>query len=191
MRVSEAVLFLQRSRDGESDGSDQLLCRAYEELKRLAAALLAREKPGHPLEPSALVHEAWLRLVDSEGRMEFRNHAHLFSAAAEMMRWLLIDAARYRLAVCHGGKHERVDLEGIEIAAPGPADYMLVLHEALDRLAVIDLEKARVVDLRFLTGLSIQETADVLGVSDRTVRRHWAVARAWLLVTIRDEMARN
>lgn len=167
-------------------GGDQLLRLVYGELGRIAGAMLAREKPGHTLEPTVLVHDAWLRLVDGDGGVKFESRAHLVSAAAGAMRWLLIDAARRRLAACHGGGQERVAFDGIEIAAPKSDDSVQSVHEALERLTRIDAEKAEVVKLRYLRGLSIQETAELLGISERTVRRHWTFARAWLSVSIRQ-----
>jgi RNA polymerase sigma factor (TIGR02999 family) len=150
---------------------------------------MAREKPGHTLQPTALVHEAWLRIVDGEGKAQFRNRAHFFSAAGEAMRCLLIDAARRKLALRHGGGQRREDVDGIEIAAPDTDERVLAVHEALGRLAALDPEKAEVVKLRYFVGLSVEETAEALDLSERTVRRHWTFAKAWLFDSIGQEGA--
>ena len=187
--VNEITRLLQAFRLGESNAGGELLRVVYEELRRLAAAQMAREKPGHTLQPTALVHEAWMRLVDADGKAQFENRAHFFSVAAEAMRCLLIDAARRKLAARHGGGQQRTDLDGIEIAAPDTDERVLAVHEALERLTAVDAEKAEVVKLRYFVGLGVQETAEALGISERTARRHWTFARAWLFDSIRDGTA--
>jgi RNA polymerase sigma factor (TIGR02999 family) len=184
--VKEITQMLQAFQLGEANAGGQLLRLVYEELRRLAAAQMAREKPGHTLQATALVHEAWLRLVDADGKAQFENRAHFFSVAAEAMRCLLIDAARRKLAARHGGGQQRTDLDGIEIAAPDCDDRVLAVHDAVERLAAVDFEKAEVVKLRYFVGLSVEETAEALGISERTARRHWTFARAWLFDSIRD-----
>ena len=184
--VNDITRLLQAFREGESNSGGQLLRVVYEELRRLAAAQMAREKPGHTLQPTALVHEAWVRLVDADGKAHFENRAHFFSVAAEAMRCLLIDAARRKLAARHGGGQQRTDLDGIEIAAPDSDERLLAVHEAIERLATVDAEKAEVVKLRYFVGLSVEETAEALGISERTARRHWTFARAWLFDSIRE-----
>ena len=161
----------------------------YQELRRLAASYMAREKPGHTLQPTALVHEAWMRLVDADGQAHFENRAHFFSVAAEAMRCILIDAARPKLALRHGGGQRLEKLDGIEIAAPDTDERVLAVHEALERLAAIDAEKAEVVKLRYFVGMSVEETAEALGISERTARRHWTFARAWLFDAIQQGAA--
>jgi RNA polymerase sigma factor (TIGR02999 family) len=175
--------------DGDSGVADGLLRIVYSELRLMAAAKMAREKPGHTLQPTALVHEAWLRLVDADGRVHFENRTHFFSVAAEAMRRLLIDAARRKLAARHGGGQQPLDLNGIEIAAPDTDERVLAVHEALERLAAVDSEKAELVKLRYFVGMSIDETAEALGISGRTARRNWAFARAWLFDSIRQNLS--
>jgi len=172
---------------GESVGSGagQLFPLVYTELRRLAAVQMAREKPGHTLQPTALVHEVWLRMADADGKSEYENRAHFFTVAAEAMRCILIDAARRKLAAKHGGGQRPEDIDGVEIAAPDTEDRVLAVHEALNRLAAVDPEKAEVVKLRYFAGFSIEEAAEALGVSQRTIRRHWTFARAWLFDSIR------
>jgi RNA polymerase sigma factor (TIGR02999 family) len=155
-----------------------LLVLVYSELRRLAAAKMAREAPGQTLQPTALVHEAWMRLGGDGQRWE--NRAHFFGAAAEAMRRILIDRARRKLAARHGGGGEHVDLDEVEIAAPAKDDELLAVHEALDALATHDARKAELVKLRYFAGLSIDEAANVLGISIPTAKRDWAYARAWL-----------
>jgi RNA polymerase sigma factor (TIGR02999 family) len=162
-----------------------LLVLVYSELRRLAAAKMSREAPGQTLQPTALVHEAWLRLGGDGQRWE--NRAHFFGAAAEAMRRILIDRARRKLAARHGAGAEHLDADEIEIAAPGKDDELLAVHEALDQLAAHDARKAEVVKLRYFAGLSIDEAADVLGISAPTAKRDWTYARAWLFREIGSE----
>ncbi len=167
---------------GDSSVADQLMRLVYAELRQLARAKMAREQPGHTLQPTALVHEAWLRL----GEQRFENRAHFFGAAAEAMRRILIERARRKLAAKHGAGAEHIDADDIEIAAPTPKDdELLAVHEALDALAAHDPRKAELVKLRYFAGLSIDEAAEVLGISAPTVKRDWAYARAWLFREIK------
>ena len=162
---------------GTSGAADELLALIYSELRRLAAAKMAREQPGHTLQPTALVHEAWLRLGDGA----FENRAHFFSAAAEAMRRILIERARRKHREKRGSGAEHLNVDDLEIAAPTTNDdEMLAIHEALDRLAAHDARKAEIVKLRYFAGLSFEETAGVLGISVPTAHRDWAYARAWL-----------
>jgi RNA polymerase sigma factor (TIGR02999 family) len=163
--------------------AEELLPLVYEELRRLAAIRMAAQMPGQTLQATALVHEAWIRLGD--GRFESR--AHFFSAAAQAMRHLLIDRARHKLRVRHGGGMERVDPGELEIAAPADEERLLQIHEALDELAALAPDKAEVVKLRFFAGLEESEIAELRGVSLRTVERHWAWAKAWLFDRIKQE----
>jgi RNA polymerase sigma factor (TIGR02999 family) len=185
--VNEITQLLQAFQRQESGAGEQLMSLIYYELRRLARAQMAHEKPGQTLQPTALVHEAWLRLVDTDGRTAFQNRAHFFSAAAQAMRCLLIDAARRRLAARHGGGLIRQDLEGVEIAAPDPDERVLAIHEALERFAVSEPEKAEVVKLRYFAGLTEREIAEALGSSERTVRRQWNFARAWLFAAVNKD----
>ena len=185
-RVSDVTRILEASQNGDPTAADQLLPLVYDELRRLAAAKMAQEKPGQTLQPTALVHEAWLRLVGSENQ-RWENRAHFFAAAAEAMRRILIEKARRRQRLRHGGGQERVDLDEIAIVAPESDERLLQVHEALDRLAAEDKVKADVVKLRFFVGLTDREVADALGLSERTVERHWAYAKPWLFRQIRSQ----
>jgi RNA polymerase sigma factor (TIGR02999 family) len=170
---------LEAARQGNPQAATQLLPLVYTELRKLAAAKMARELPGQTLQPTALVHEAWLR-VSGPGHTNYENRAHFFAAAAEAMRRILIDNARRKQALRHGGGQARVDLAETDIAAPANDEQLLAIHEALDQLAAEDPAKAELVKLRFFVGLSAEEAAEVLGVSVPTVKRHWAYAKAWL-----------
>jgi RNA polymerase sigma factor (TIGR02999 family) len=178
--MSDDELVLKDAARGEAPAADALLSLVYEELRKLAASRLANETPGHTLQPTALVHEAWLRLVRSDDQ-RFENRAHFFAAAAEAMRRILIDHARRKSARKHGGGLERVDLEQIDVPARAEDDTLLRVNESLDALAREDAQAAELVKLRFFVGLSVQDAAGVLGVTDRTARRYWRFARAWLL----------
>ena len=179
--MSEVTRVLEALRQGHAEAAGELLALVYAELRRIARAKLAREQPGHTLQPTALVHEAWLRL----GEQTFENRAHFFGAAAEAMRRILVESARRKHAARRGSGQAHADVDEIEIAAPVPDDELLAVHEALDRLAAHDAAKAELVKLRYFAGLSIEETAAALGISERTAKRHWTYARAWLLDTMR------
>jgi RNA polymerase sigma factor (TIGR02999 family) len=172
-------------RQGEAQAGDALLPLVYDELRRLAAHKMAHEPPGHTLQPTALVHEAWLRLAGAEDQ-RWVNRGQFFAVAAEAMRRILIERARRRQRLRHGGRKERVDVDEVEIAAPENDDRLLQVHEALDRLAQEDRQKADVVKLRFYIGLTDREVAELLGLSERTVERHWAYAKAWLFRAMRS-----
>jgi RNA polymerase sigma factor (TIGR02999 family) len=175
--MSDVTLLLAAIQRGEPDASGALIAQVYAELRQLARAKMAREQPGHTLQATALVHEAWLRLGDQS----FENRAHFFSAAAEAMRRILIDRARRKLSVKHGANAEHVDADEIEIAAPAPkAAELLAVDEALDALAAHDARKAELVKLRYFAGLTIEEAAEVLGISAPTAKRDWTYAKAWL-----------
>jgi len=165
--------------DGRRDALDQLVPLVYDDLRRLAAGYMGHETPGHSLQPTALVHEAYVRLVDQR-RVQWRNRAHFFGVAASMMRRILVDYARKRRADKRGGAAERVTLTA-DIAAPEQNDLdVLTLHESLERLAAFDPQQERIVELRYFGGLTIEETAEVVGVSTATVAREWTIAKAWL-----------
>ena len=165
---------------GERSAADRLIPAVYDELHRQAARALRREGDEHTLQATALVHEAYLRLVDQR-RVEWRNRAHFFGIAAEVMRRVLVDHARARLAAKRGGGMQRLTLdEAVEVSSGGGDADVLALHDALERLALLDAGQARLVELRYFGGLNIEETADTLGVSPATVKREWALARAWL-----------
>lgn len=167
--------------EGNSQAAEQLLALVYDELRRLAAAKMARERPGHTLQPTALVHEAWLRL-GGDAQPAWQNRRHFFGAAAEAMRRVLIANARRKHAARRGLDARHLDLDDpeTEIVTPVAGEELLRVHEALDRLAVEDPRKAELVKLRYFAGLSIEEAADALGISERTAKRDWTYARAWL-----------
>jgi RNA polymerase sigma factor (TIGR02999 family) len=177
--VNELTVILQRIEKGDPHAANELLPLVYEELRKLAAQKMAHEQAGQTLQATALVHEAWLRL-GGDDQPEWQNRAHFFSAAAEAMRRILIDNARRKNYLRHGGGAERVNLDGLDLAATMGDEQLLALNEALDHLASHDATKAQVVKLRFFTGLTNEQAAKVLGVSEPTVKRHWAYARAWL-----------
>jgi RNA polymerase sigma factor (TIGR02999 family) len=177
---------------GELLTAEALLPLVYEELRRLAAQKLSQEKPGQTLQATALVHEAWLRLAGPSRRVgepKWEGARHFFSAAAEAMRRILIENARHKARVRHGGGCDRVHLDEVEIASPLPDGELLALHEALDRLAALDPRAAELVKLRFFAGLTQQQAADLLGLSRSTADRAWVFARAWLYDEIRPQKA--
>ncbi len=159
--------------------ADELLSLVYEELRRLAASKMASEAPGHTLQATALVHEAWLRLTTDEQR-KWNDRTHFFAAAAEAMRRILVDNARRKRAERHGGGHHRTDLPEIACAVAQNEDQLLAVNEALEKFAAQDQQKAELVKLRYFVGMTIEEAAEALGISTGTAKRHWAYARAWL-----------
>jgi len=166
---------------GDPRAARELFPLVYDELRQLAAAKLAREPAGHTLQPTALVHEAYLRLVEGDPVQQFNGRGHFFGAASEAMRRILVDVARRKKAGKRGGGRARLDLDDLAPAADGRADDLLALDEALTALATTDTQAAQLVQLRYFGGLSIKEAAAVLGVSPRTADSLWAYARAWLL----------
>ena len=168
----------RREQAMEQEAKD-LLPLLYEELRTLARQKMAREAPGQTLQATALVHEAWLRIGGGE-QQAWQNRAQFFSAAAEAMRWILIDNARRKKAHRHGGSMERLNLEELDLAAAMPDEQVLALNEALERLTAHDRAKADLVKLRFFAGLTLKDAADVLGLSLATAKRDWTYARAWL-----------
>jgi RNA polymerase sigma factor (TIGR02999 family) len=185
--MTEITQILESARRGDPQAATQLLPLVYTELRKLAAAKMARELPGQTLQPTALVHEAWLR-VSGPGHTNYQNRAHFFGAAAEAMRRILIDNARRKHALRHGGGQARVDFDDVDIAAPVNDEQLLAVHEAVDKLAAEDSAKAELVKLRYFVGMSAEEAAEVLGVSVPTVKRHWAYAKAWLYREIRAQV---
>lgn len=177
--MRDVTLILKAVEHGDALAAGQLLPVVYGELRRLAAHRMAREAPGHTLQPTALVHEAWLRLVGDEAPL-FENRAHFFGAAAEAMRRILVESARRKKRVKHGGDLERMDVEAIEMPAPMPDGELLALDEALNGLAVVDARAAEVVKLCYFVGLTQEQAAKELGVSISTAERLWSFARAWL-----------
>jgi len=176
--MSEVTRILSAIEDGDPRATEQLFPVVYEELRKLAARKLAQEKPGQTLQATALVHEAYLRLVDVPH--PWNSRGHFFAAAAEAMRRILVERARRKGRLKHGGDHRRVELDAAELAVQIPADDLLALDEALTRLAAHDRQTAELVKLHCFAGLSIEQAAEALAVSPRTAYRSWAFAQAWL-----------
>lgn len=178
--MSDVTRILSQIGSGDPAAAEQLLPLVYDELRKLAAARLLHEMPGQSLEATALVHEAYLRLVDVPQAQHFSGRGHFFAAAAEAMRRILVDQARRRNAAKRGGDVGREELHASAIAAPRPADELLAVDEVLDQLAVADPVAANLVKLRFFVGLNTSETAAALGISIRSAHDVWAYARSWL-----------
>lgn len=175
--MSNVTHLLEEIRQGDPGAKDALLALVYAELRRLARAKMAQEQPGHTLQPTALVHEAWMRLGEVGS---FENRAHFFSAASEAMRRILVDAARRKMRVKHGGHLDRVDVDEVEIQMLAPEEELIALDEALTRFSSIDARAAEVVKLCFFVGLTQEQAARELSISLSTVERLWSFARAWL-----------
>lgn len=188
--MSEVTLILEAARQGDPGAAAQLLPLVYRELRRLAAHRMANEAAGHTLQPTALVHEAWLRLVGDDENKGFANRAQFFAAAAEAMRRILIERARRKRAGKREGNWQRINLDKIEIAAEADDDTLLLVNEALENLAKEHAKSAEIAKLRFFAGLTLEEAGQVLGVTDRTAKRYWAFARAWLFNEIRETLGR-
>jgi RNA polymerase sigma factor (TIGR02999 family) len=183
--MNDVTRILSAIEQGDPKASEQLLPLVYEELRQLAQQRLAREKLGQTLQATALVHEAYLRLIGGQRAQGWDGRGHFFAAAAEAMRRILVENARRKRAAGHGGRLERQDLDALGIAAPTPSDDLLALDEALTRLEVEDPVKAQLVKLRYFSGLTEDEAADVLGISRTTAQRHWRYAKVWLLRKLR------
>ena len=182
--MSDVTNILNAIERGEAQAAEELLPLVYEELRKLAAQKMSREVPGQTLQPTALVHEAWLRLVGKDGQAQFKSRGHFFGAAAEAMRRILIENARRKKAQRHGGGQQRVDIQDVDIAAAASDDELLAINDALEKLAAQDKPKAELVKLRYFVGLTLEEAAELLGVSVPTAKRQWTFARAWLYAEI-------
>jgi RNA polymerase sigma factor (TIGR02999 family) len=178
--VNDVTHILEAAQQGDSKAAEELLPLVYDELRRLATHKMANEPPGHTLQPTALVHEAWLRLVGKDAAAQFHNRAHFFAAAAEAMRRILIERARRKRALRHGGDQQRVDIQEVDLASPAEDDQLLAVSEALEKLAAQHTEEAELVKLRYFVGMTNEEAAEVLGISVRTAKYYWTHARAWL-----------
>ena len=185
--MSDVTRLLEAAERGEREAEEKLLNLVYSELHRIAEQKFAAEAPGHTLQATTLVHDAWLKLVGGDTPPSFANRAHFFSAAAEAMRRILIDHARRRRAEKRGGGAEHVDLDSVDVAMNAGDTTLLRIDEALEKLAKEDPPSAELVRLRFFVGLKIEETAEVLQISERTAKRYWTFARAWLY----DELQRD
>lgn len=184
--MGELTQILSQIEQGDPQAGEQLLPLVYDELRKLAAARMAQESGTQTLQPTALVHEAWLRL-SGPNQPEWRGRAHFFGAAAEAMRRILIERARKKARIRHGGALERVDLEHVTLAAEDSDASVLAVHEAIEKLAAESPQKAEIVKLRYFVGLEHAEIAHALGVAEPTVRRHWAYARAWLFAELKAQ----
>ena len=185
-QMNDVTRILSAIQQAEPQASEKLLPLVYEELRRLAAQKLANEKPGQSLQATALVHDAYLRLVDVQTAQHWNSRGHFFAAAAEAMRRILVERARRNARVKHGGGLDRQDLDELDIAAPAPPEEILALDQALDKLVLTNKEAAELVKLRYFVGLTIPEAATILGVSPRKANQLWAYARAWLLAEMSE-----
>ncbi|HEX3626626.1 MAG TPA: ECF-type sigma factor [Verrucomicrobiae bacterium] len=186
--MSDVTSILEAVADGNPAAASQLLPLVYDELRKLAASKMARETPNQTLQPTALVHEAWLRLVGSENPT-FANRAHFFAAAAEAIRRILIDKARRKRAIRHGAGREHVEFDEMEIAAPGTDDEVLEVNEALDKLVSLNSAEGELVKLRYFVGMTLEEAAQTMNISPRTADNYWAHAKAWLFNEIKHNRA--
>jgi RNA polymerase sigma factor (TIGR02999 family) len=178
--MSQVTRILSAIEQGDPHAAEQLLPLVYDELRKLATQRMAQEKPGQTLDATALVHEAYLRLVGTPDGNRWNSRGHFFAAAAKAMRRILIEKARHKRRLRQGGGRQRLDLDAVELAVQAADDLLLALDEALETLAGEEAEVAEVVKLRYFAGLTIEHTAAALGISVRTANRHWAYARAWL-----------
>jgi len=184
--VSDFTRILDAAQQGDLKAAEELLPLVYDELRRLATAKMAQEKSDQTLQPTALVHEAWLRLVGRE-KQDFEGRGHFLAAAAEAMRRILIDRARQKLSLKRGAGAKRVNLDELDVAAAADGDTLLVVDEAMAKLGQEDPDSAAFIKLRFFAGLTNAEAAQALGIPERTARRHWSFARAWLYREIRRQ----
>ncbi len=185
--MSDLTVILQAAARGEPAAPAELLPLVYEELRHLATARMARESAGHTLQPTALVHEAWLRLV-GEGDRSWKNRAYFFAAAAEAMRRILIEHARRKSRLKYGGGQERLDIGDLELAEVSPDEKLLLVNEALEQLETQHPERARIVVLKYFGGLTNKEVAETLGIGERSVDRHWVCAKTWLYQKIKAQL---
>jgi RNA polymerase sigma factor (TIGR02999 family) len=184
--MSDVTRILEQLQRGDASGSERLLEEVYRELRRLAAEMLARERSGQTLQATALVHEAYLRLVGGESSPQWSGRGHFFAAAAEAMRRILIENARRKQRLKHGGAQQRIDLDSKCLVGEEPAVDVLALDAALEKLAASDPDKAQVVKLRFFAGLTMPEVAAAMEISLATAERHWTFARSWLYAELAD-----
>ena len=178
--MSEITQALDAIGRGDDQAVEQLLPLVYQDLRRLAAGMLAQEPVGQTLQATALVHEAYVRLVSSNQEQSWNHRGHYFAAAAEAMRRILVEKARRKQRVKHGGEHQRVEMDDVRLVCSIPPEQILALDEALERFSADEPQKAQLVKLRFFAGLTLEEAAEALGISRATASRHWTYARAWL-----------
>lgn len=187
--MSDVTQILGQIEDGDQNAAEELLPLVYDELRKLAAAKMAQEAPGQTLQATALVHEAYIRLVDVDKAEHWNSRWHFFAAAAEAMRRILIEHARHKQRHRHGGQFNRVPLDDVELATALPADELLVLHDAIDALAAHAPVAADLVKVRYFAGLSVEQAAEAMGIARSTAYEHWTYARAWLFAALRDARA--
>jgi RNA polymerase sigma factor (TIGR02999 family) len=185
--MSELTRILLSLESGDSKAAEELLPLVYEELRRLAGAKMAHEAAGHTLQPTALVHEAWLRLM-GDANQEWNGRGHFFAAAAEAMRRILVENARRKRRLKHGGEWQRIHLTTLDVAITSDGEHVLALDEALEKLAARDALGAQLIKLRFFAGLPNVEAARLLGIPERTAKRTWAYARAWLFEELKKSL---
>jgi RNA polymerase sigma factor (TIGR02999 family) len=185
--MTDVTHILTAIESGDPQAAEKLLPLVYDELRRLAAQKLAQEKPGQTLQATALVHEAYLRLVEGDTARPWNSRGHFFAAAAEAMRRILVDQARRKLSLRRGGNLQRRPIEDQEIMAPEPSVDLLAVHEALERFQDVDATAAQIVKLRYFAGLTIPQAAEALGISTSTADRSWAYARAWLHAVLKRD----
>lgn len=183
--MSDITLVLDAINRGENQASEQLLPLVYNELRNLASARMFQESAGHTLQPTALVHEAWLRLAGEDNK-NWRNRAYFFAAAAEAMRRILVEHARRKARLKHGGGQQRLNMEDLELAGIAPDDKILLVDDALEQLERSNPERARVVVMKFFSGMTNKEVADTMDISERSVDRHWVCAKTWLFQKLQD-----
>ena len=181
--MGEVTRMLQSMKSGESKAAAELLPLVYQELRRLAAHRLAGERNGHTLQPTALVHEVWLK-ISGDGQRDWNGRQHFFATAAEAMRRILVDRARRRLAAKRGAGEVCLDADELDIPAPAPDDQLLAVNEALEKFGALDARKAELVKLRYFVGMTFEEAAEALGIAVPTAKEWWAYSRAWLRVEI-------
>lgn len=184
----EVTLLLNKLGDGDQNAAAQLVPLVYEELRRMASQYLRHERPGHTLQATALVHEAYIKLAGQRDA-QWQNRAHFFGVASQLMRRILVDYARAQLRNKRGGKQQKVSLDDLLLVSPDRTDELLVINDALARLEAMDQRQGRIVELRYFGGLTVEETAEVLHVSSKTVLREWNLAKAWLYGNLKDHHA--
>jgi RNA polymerase sigma factor (TIGR02999 family) len=183
--MSDITLVLEAIDRGESQASEKLLPLVYNELRNLASARMLQESAGHTLQPTALVHEAWLRLA-GDGKQNWKGRAYFFAAAAEAMRRILVEHARRKSRLKHGGGQQRLNIEDLQLAETPPDEKILMVEDALEQLERSNPERARVVVMKFFAGMTNKEVADMLDIGERSVDRHWVCAKAWLFQKLQD-----